>query len=148
MRLKLSRNCTWPERSLGANASVRPRRSQPLRSQEMILRSPFQGLLPRLGLGLPLALSRNFGANLRRYWMIFDPHYPTILNCPALEPARQSEHFCILLQDSLLLWAPPIPDISYLVFLSNFLSSFHNHSRAFLFMFLPPLKSFLPENSI
>ena len=66
MRLKLLRNCTWLERNLRANAPISPKRSQPLRSQEIILGSPFQGLLPRPGLGLPLALSRAFGADFLR----------------------------------------------------------------------------------
>ena len=33
-------NSTWPERSSGANAPLRPKRGQPLRSQEIILGPP------------------------------------------------------------------------------------------------------------
>ena len=42
-------------------------KGQPLGSREMDLGSPLQGRLPRLGLGLSLALSRTFGADLRKH---------------------------------------------------------------------------------
>ena len=56
MRLELLRNSARPERSPGANSLYH---GQPLRSQEIIL----QGLLPKRGLGLLLALSRTLGAD-------------------------------------------------------------------------------------
>ena len=65
MRLRLLRRCTWPERSLGVNSPIRPKKNQPLGSREIILGSAFQGLLPNLELGLQLALSLSFGADLR-----------------------------------------------------------------------------------